>query len=184
METFCPAKSFVHHPEYEVLRTKALNDLDLQSIDQPIIDIVESLACLPYCFTLQSCCGHFIHPGQSDTRYTGSPIDCPPDAQIEYRIAYLALCLQNIPPGHTLYEDLESLTRIDPQYIQFGSANWFWQQSVNTYAVQVEPERYKNQDTAMVSLDEALHLESVRNVMFEEIRKLLLRHPVRIQGTV
>ena len=176
METFCPDRSFVDHPEYETKRANALNRLDLKSIDEPIIDIVESCSRLPHCFTLQSCYGHFVHSGQPNTRYTGPLADCPPDAQIEYRIAYLALCIQNSPPGHTLFKDFQSLTRIDPQYIQVGSAHWFWRQNVNTYAIQVEPERFKNQDTAMVSLDEALHLESVRNDVFQEIRQILSKH--------
>ena len=175
METFCPAKPFVDHPEYEIKRAEALSSLDLDLIDKPIVDIVESCSRLPHCFTLQSCYGHFVHPGQPDTRYTDPLADCPPGAQIEYRIAYLALCLQNSSPGHKLFDDLQAVSLVDPQYIQFGSAHWFWRQNVNTYALQVEPERFKNQDTAMVDLDEALHLESVRNAVFADLRQILTK---------
>ena len=184
METFCTAKLFVDHPDYTAERTKALDNLKLQSIDPPIdppiADIVKNFARLPHCFTLQTCYGHFVHPGQPDPNDTGPLADCPPDAEIEYRIAYMAFCLQNSPLGHTLFNDLQSLTKIDPQYIQFGSANWFWQRCVNTYAVQVEPDPYKNQDTAMVSRNEALHLETIRNKLFDQTRQILVKHLAQI----
>ena len=95
---------------------------------------------------------------------------------IEYRIAYLAMCLQNNDAGRHLREDLARVVEIDPQYIQFGCGEWFWQRHPNSYALQAEPERFKDWDTATVDVAEALHLQEVRGRMFERIRGIVLRH--------
>ena len=36
-------------------------------IDEPIIEIVNAFNTLPYCFTLQSCYGHFVYSGQKSS---------------------------------------------------------------------------------------------------------------------
>ncbi len=40
------------------------------------------------------------------------------------------------------FHDLRQIPAIDPEYIQFGCAEWFWEAQVNSYALQVEPMRH------------------------------------------
>lgn len=140
METFTKARPFVENPYYEEQRWNSLQKLDYSSIDSPIVEIVRGFTGLPYCFTLQSCYGHFLYPGQSDPYSIES---LPADESIrivEYRIAYLALCIEDTVRGRELFGELREITSVDPQYIQFGSADWFWERQLNSYALQVEPE--------------------------------------------
>ena len=97
---------------------------------------------------------------------------------MEYRIAYLVLCLEDSKPGRELLGDLSTIASKDPEFIQFGSAEWFWERQVNSYAIQVEPERFMYQDRARVDFQEAKHIEMVRDEFFREIRGLLL-HRIR-----
>jgi hypothetical protein len=94
-------------------------------------------------------------------------------AEVEYRIAYIALCIEESGPGRELFSELGEVTAVDPEYIQFCSAEWFWKNQVNSYALQVEPERYKTQDKCSVSYQEALHIEKVRTAFFAEIRRIV-----------
>jgi len=56
---------------------------------------------------------------------------------------------------------------------QFFCADWFWKRQPNSYAVQVEPDRFKYKDKAILSYKEALHIERVRNVFFSRLNQLL-----------
>jgi hypothetical protein len=147
--------------------------LDLSVIDAPIIDIVRGFSKLEYCFTLQSCFGHFLYPGNMD------PLNLKPLQQvegvnsIEYRIAYLAICIEDSIHGKELFENLAKIPSLDPQYIQFGSADWFWDRQLNSFALQVEPLRHMNQDKCCLEPGEALHIEKVRNRFFDQLRTLL-----------
>jgi len=75
--------------------------------------------------------------------------------------------------GKQLLQDLKKITKIDPEYTQFGSADWFWRRQVNSYALQVEPERYKTEDQCRLSVQEALYVEKVRNQFFKEHEKMV-----------
>lgn len=179
METFTEAKPFISDPDYLNRREKALKDLERElereNIDAPLIEMLQGYNSLPYCFTLQSCYGHFVYEGQTN------PKDLKPlpatetdlSLEVEYRIAYMAICLQNNNQGRRLFQELRDLTGIDPGYVQFGSAEWFWKRCVNSYALQVEPERYKDKDKATISMKEALHVEKVRNGVFQELKNIL-----------
>ena len=68
METFTGIRAFVDHPDYRTHRQAALNSLDMETIDAPIVPIIEGMATLPYCFTLQSCYGHFLYGDQREPR--------------------------------------------------------------------------------------------------------------------
>jgi hypothetical protein len=94
--------------------------------------------------------------------------------EIDYRIAYLALCLANNQSGQALFDALAEIPSLDPDYIQFGRADWFWERHLNSYALQVEPVRLMYKDHGNVDFEEALHLEKVRGLFFAEIRSLLL----------
>ena len=173
METFTAVKDFVHNPNYYEQRQKALRSLNIDTIDQPIVELISSFTKLTYCFTLQSCYGHFVDDIQTDAKNT-EPLPVPGVvAWVEYRIAYIALCIQNSALGRELFKDLSALPTISPEYIQFGCAEWFWQRQVNSFTVQVEPERHKTKDQIVVDYQEALHIEGVRNEFFGELGRLL-----------
>ncbi len=184
METFTTVKSLVHNPHYHEQRHKALSGLDIDTIDKPIAGIVSRLAKLSYCFTLQSCYGHFLYGGQKNTDNI-DPLPLSTDiTNVEYRIAYVALCIQNndlghssvgayAPTGQAMFTDLSNLPAIDPEYVQFGCAEWFWKRQVNSYTVQVAPERYKTKDRCVVDYQEALHIEKIRNDFFGKLERAL-----------
>ena len=58
---------------------------------------------------------------------------------------------------------------IDKDYIQFGSAGWFWDRQVNTYVLQVEPDRYRFKDRVFLDYREALHVEKIRDLFFQKL---------------
>jgi hypothetical protein len=178
VETFLPPKDFVDNPRYQEQRKKSQQSLALSTIDPPIVDIVVGFSKLDHCFTLQSCYGHFLYSGQS-YRHNIEPL---PDVEVirtlEYRIAYLALCIDETKLGRELFDDLRAVSLVNPEYIQFGSAEWFWERQVNSYAIQVEPKRHMTKDSIFVGYQEALHIERVRNQFFTELRKLLQKRPL------
>jgi hypothetical protein len=101
-------------------RHQSLSNLDTGTIDPPILDVVSDWGRLPYCFTLQSCFGHFL-VGRQDEPRNMRPL--PVSGSVskgEYRIAYLALCLEDSEAGRTLFDDLRRVTAIDPEYVQSG----------------------------------------------------------------
>jgi len=94
-------------------------------------------------------------------------------AKVEYRIAYIALCIENSLLGRVLFNALNKITAIDPENVQFCCADWFWKRQVNSYALQVEPDRFKRKDTAVLDYKEALHIEKIRNEFFIRLYELL-----------
>ena len=173
METFTEPKGFVDNPRYVQQRQASLAALDIDTIDAPIVDIVSSFQDLPCCFTLQSCYGHFIHAAQQDRNSTERLPISESIATVTYHIAYVALCLENSPAGKELLDDLMDIPAADPEFIQFGSADWFWARQVNSYALQVEPKRYMDKDQVTVDYREALHIQEVRDSFFSELRKIV-----------
>jgi hypothetical protein len=95
------------------------------------------------------------------------------NAEVDYRIAYIALCIENNNQGLFLFNELKKIPFIDNEYIQFGCAEWFWEQHSNSFALQVEPERYMSKDRIIVDYREALHIQEIRGYFFDKIRKLL-----------
>ena len=172
METFTELKPPVSNSFYQEQRAESLCLLDISTIDTPIIAVIRGFSKLPYCFTLQSCYGHFLHHNRKDPKNVEPLINLDESLSVEYRIAYMALCIQNSESGVGLLQDLKGLTRIDPEYVQFGCAEWFWERQVNSYALQVEPERYKTEDKIIVSSQEALHIGKVRNQLYDELRRM------------
>ena len=175
METFTGLRDFVENPHYLEQRQKSLRSLDMSTIDAPIIEIIEGFTKLSYCFTLQSCFGHFVYKNQKDEKNTEPlpVLENIPD--VEYRIAYVALCLEDSDAGKQLFNELSRVPVIGPDTIQFGCAEWFWKDHVNSYALQVEPERHKTKDRCSVSYQEALHIEKARNEFFAEIKRIITR---------
>ena len=72
-----------------------------------------------------------------------------------------------------MIETLREITAIDPKNIQFCCAEWFWKRQVNSYALQVEPDRFKTKDRALVDYKEALYIEKIRNEFFVRLGELL-----------
>ena len=173
METFTELKDITENPYFQLHKQKILYDLNADIIDMPIVGLVNGFNKLPYCFTLQSCYGHFVYNGQKDT-HNLDPLPAKEIiSKVEYRIAYIALCIEDSASGRRLFEALKEITDIDPENIQFGCAEWFWGKNTNSYALQVEPDRFKYKDTALIDFREALHIEKTRNTFFIRLYELL-----------
>jgi len=172
METFTKAREFVKGRGYDRARLESIAALDPAAIDDPIRDIVVGFSALPHCFTLQCCYGHFLcSPEQSS--HSLEPVPRGFSGQVTYRIAYIAFCLENSRRGRSLRQSLARLPAVDPDYIQFGSADWFWERWVNSYALQVEPEAHMFKDEAVLGPPEALRTQRARNLFFAELRVLV-----------
>ena len=173
METFTEPKELVENQHYQEQREKILGELTDNMIDIPIIKLINGFNKLPYCFTLQSCYGHFIYNNQKDP-YNLDPLPITDTiATVEYRIAYICLCIENCELGQGLLGALNEITFIDQENIQFCCADWFWERQANSYALQVEPERFKHKDTAILDYREALHIEKIRNELYVRLQELI-----------
>ena len=173
METFTEPKVLVENPQYQDQRQKCLAVLSDGMIDEPIIELIYAFNKLSYCFTLQSCYGHFIYNGQNDPHNLEPLPNTDTIARVEYRIAYIAFCIENSDLGRMLFNALKEITVIDPENIQFCCAEWFWKRQVNSYALQVEPDRFKFADKAILDYKETLKIEKVRNKFFVQLKDLL-----------
>jgi len=173
LETFTDPKKLTENPNYKKQREKTLANLTDGMIDPPIIEIIKGFNKLPYCFTMQSCYGHFLYNGQRDP-HNLVPLPITKNiSRVEYRIAYIAFCIENSDSGRSLLKALKEITVIDPENIQFCCAEWFWKRQVNSYALQVEPDRFKCEDKAMLDYQEALNIEKIRNEFFIRLKELL-----------
>ncbi len=161
LETFTETREFVESAHYAKDRQDALEALDLKSIDALIVDVVAGFSTFPQCFTLQCCCGHFVcAPGQSPRSL--EPIAPGCRGAVTYRIAYLALCLENSPRGWALREALARIPEIAPGYVQFGSADWFWERWVNSCVLQVEPAVHRLKHEVVLGPIEPLRTQRAR----------------------
>jgi hypothetical protein len=175
LETFTEPKGLVEDQNYREQREKILGGLTDNMIDIPIIELINGFNKLPHCFTLQCCYGHFIYDNQKDP-YNLDPLPITNTiARVKYKIAYICLCIENSELGRGLLEALNEITAIDSENIQLCCAEWFWRRRVNSYALQVEPDRFKNKDTAMLDYREALYLEKIRNEFFVQLQEFLLK---------
>jgi hypothetical protein len=181
LETFVEFRPFVENPLYEEQREASLSKLDINTIDAPLIEIINDFARLPYCFTLQSCYGHFLYDNQKDSRNVEPLSRSDSVSRVEYKIAYMALCIQNSDRGKLLLELLREIPSIDPDYVQFGCAQWFWKRQINSYVLQVEPKRYQTQDTILVGFQEALRIEKTRNEVFDQLKKIVKKKAIEEQ---
>jgi hypothetical protein len=172
LETFTVLKEFVDNPDYQDQKQKILAGLSDAMVDAPIIDLIQGFNRLSYCFTIQCCYGHFVHEAQTDPHNLEPlPMNHTIDS-VEYRIAYVCLCIDNSKRGRTLRNALNEIPAIDPQNIQFGCAEWFWKRQVNSYALQVQPDRFKQRDNAILEYREALHIQKIRNEFFAFLQEL------------
>ena len=149
-------------------------DLRDDAVDGPILELIRAFNQRPYCFTLQSCYGHFVYCGQNDPQNLEPLPRTGTIARVEYRIAYLAFCVETGTLGREFLDALKGITDVDPDNIQFGCAGWFWERQVNSFALQVEPDRFKFKDKAILGYTEALKIEKIRNEFFARLKALLL----------
>jgi hypothetical protein len=172
VETFTEPKELVKNPHYQDQRKNILAGLSAEMIDAPIIDLINGFNKLSYCFSMQSCYGHFVYNDQKDPyNFEPLPISDTID-RVEYRIAYICLCIENSDLGRRLLEALNEITAINPENIQFCCADWFWKRQVNSYALQVQPERFKHKDQAKLDYREALQIEKIRNEFFIQLQEI------------
>lgn len=169
MKTYAPLKGFAENPDFQIQKAAALRSLTDEIIDPPIVGLIRRLNQLSCIFTLQSCFGHFLHSGQSDSHNLEPLPSTGIVSGVDYRIAYMAFCLQNSPEGKSLFEAFSDIPSIDPENIQFCCAEWFWRKQVNSYALQVEPDRFRDRDRVRVDYEEASHLETTRNKFFDKL---------------
>ena len=173
METFTELKELVNNPDYQDQRQKSLAGLSDVMIDAPIIDLIRGLNRLPYCFTIQCCYGHFVTKAQTDPHNLEPlPMNHTIDS-VEYRIAYICLCIENSDQGKDLLAALGETPAIDPQNIQFGCAEWFWERQVNSYVLQVQPERFKHKDNDILENREALHIQKIKSELFARLYEVI-----------
>ena len=173
METFTEVKELAENPRYQDQRQKILCDLTDDIIDTPIIQLINRFNKFSYCFTLQSCYGHFVYNDQQNS-YNLEPLPAKDSIfKVEYRIAYIAFCIENSLLGKELFEALKEITAIDPENVQFCCAEWFWKRQTNSYVLQVEPDRFKRKDTTELVFKEALYIEKIRNNFFIRLHELL-----------
>ncbi len=173
METFIQLRDLVANPGYRRQREKCLGKLDYRKIDPPLVELIRNMTQLDYCFPMQCCYGHFLYGDQKD-QHNIEPLPVSLDVKdVQYRIAYIAFCIEENDSGKDLIEALKAGVSLAPGYIQFGCASWFWERQVNSYALQVEPERFMLQDTAVVDGQEALRIEEIRNRFFPWLEQLI-----------
>jgi hypothetical protein len=172
METFAPLRRLEPHASYDADRERVLARLDLKSIDAPIRDVVERLAGFSFCFPLQSCFGHFVHSRAPGLHNLGRLPKGDP-GPVTYRIAYLALCIRDDPAGRNLLSALSRVPLVAPEYVQLGCPEWFWKRQVNSFALQVEPERFKDRDRAILAHAEALVVEEIRDRFFAALHDVI-----------
>ena len=183
MNTFTPARPFTRHPGYCSDREHAHRELEEEmrkgSIDPPLLPLIRECIPIRHCYTVQCCFGHFVHDFEPETEnivplslYTGKI------EKVRYRIAYFALCLEDTSCGRRMYHDLEALAASNPDYIQFGCADWFWERMVNTYIIQLEPERLRAEDNGMIPMEEALHIEELREEFYGRLAGIIHTHRI------
>ena len=173
METYCEPKELVENPDFRSQRALTLGCLSEEMIDKPIVGLMNRLNDKECFFTLQCCYGHFLFDGRRDPENLEPLPESDAIKEVEYRIAYIAFCIENSTPGKKLLALLRNSVSIDPDNIQFCSADWFWDRQVNSFALQVEPDRFKARDKAQIGYREALKVEAVRNRFFHHLEQSL-----------
>ena len=172
METFTAYKPLIENPDFAIQKKAASSSLDILTVDEPIRNVITALNDIPFCFTIQSCFGHFVFGKQKNPKNLHPLPQTEIIGDIEYRIAYVAVCVQRSEPVARFLSELSDIQKIDPRYIQFGCANWFWERQVNSYVIQVEPERHSKRDSARIPYREAKHIEELKQDVFVNIHSL------------
>ena len=159
----------VNDPDYPNRRQRRMEKLHIDEVDAPITSLIENLCDFNFCYTIQSCFGHFLYVGQENPKHIGPLPSAGQITSVKYRIGYMAFCIENSRLGYEFMHLLQQIPEIDPNYIQLGCAEWFWERDRNSYVLQVEPVCYKQSDHCTVDLKEAHHIEKVRNKFYDHL---------------
>ena len=171
MQTFCSERPLQPDPGFEAAKARALEGMDMAEIDAPIKDIITSLNKHPFCYTLQSCFGHFVSTEHPDDHNLSVVEESDSSDNPLYRISYLALCIRADPDGKRLLSLLKKMPwEVDRDRIQFGCAKWFWNRCVNSYVLQVQPKDRADVDSLTISAREARLIQSARTRFWEALR--------------
>jgi len=176
LETFTALRELIFNPGFNEQRSAALKEINFDELDAPITDLIKKIASIEYCFPLQSCYGHFLCAGQNYFRNIMPLPAAGKITRVNYRIAYIALCIKQSTDGTVLLEDLNKIAGAEPDYIQFGCAGWFWERQVNSYTLQVEPKRFMDKDKIEIDYDEAFYIEKIRNMFFVKLNEATDKH--------
>ncbi len=171
METFTKPRPLEDNSDFARQRATALVGLEGASIDEPLRELIADLNRLPYCFTLQCCWGHFLVPGETDELTLAAP-PARGMAELDYKLAYVALCVSDDDIGRSFRDDIAGLVDAEPRFVQFGSADWFWERQVNSYAIQVAPRKKRKRDRMTLDGKQARLLSHARTRMFREFAEL------------
>jgi len=173
METYTDYKPFIHNPNFKADRQIALNNLDLNLIDSPLIKLVKEINRLPYLFTLQCCHGHFLNKDGKEISNLGLS---ETNERVEYKLAYIAFCIEKSLSGRNIRQSLMNIPlSVAQDKIQFCSAQWFWEQWSNTYVLQVMPKRFKDLDTAQIEYAEAREIKNIRDNFFAFLKDFIAK---------
>lgn len=161
MRTFDTAPPLESDLAFSINRSQSLHLLDLSVIDIPIVDTVYKYSKLECCYPVQSCWGHFDHAYSFWGR--GAAVNCLNRGQtMRYRIAYLALCLDDSEHGAFLLELLRQVPQCVGGSVQFGSAKWFRELHNNIYVVQTAPPHCIYLDSCYIDKKEAQYIHKSR----------------------
>ncbi len=164
METYTDCKPFIDNPNFKEDRRNILDNLEVGGIDPLLVPLVQKINRLPYVFSLQCCHGHFLWKNGQEIK-TLEPLET--NKWVTYRLAYIALCIENSSLGRRLQQRLMNIPLfINQDNIQFCSAQWFWDQWPNSYGLQIMPERFKAFDSALTTYAEAREIAKIRDACF------------------
>jgi len=175
VETFTNAGKMINDSDYPRKRAEQISKIRHLKLDPQLYKLICEFNTIPYAFTLQCCWGHFLPQGQKNPVKMN---ELPESMEIEtfvYRIAYIAFCIQHCREGRRLLKDLEQMVRLNPRFIQFGSAAWFWRRQMNSFVLQVMPDRFKLCDWIELDYEEALKTQKWRNALFSQLSKRIGR---------
>ena len=164
METYTNAKKLVEDPGFILNREQYVQSIRTHQLDLPLRRFIRRFNQIPYAFTLQCCWGHFKQQVHTE------PVELLKRSNsfkyVLYRIAYIAICVQNGFEGRRFLQQLKETASLSPGYIQFGSAQWFWKRQVNSYILQVMPDRFKCHDKILLGYNEAQRVQECRGEFF------------------
>lgn len=161
------------NPDFADQRRAALKSFARADIDPPIREVMQAVNRLPWCFSLQCCWGHFVTAQNPDQHNLARLTPDTPDQTCHYRISYLALCLDTGPDARDMLEEMRAVPdALGPDLAQFGCAEWFWKQWVNSYVLQVQPRAMAHLDSMDLGLEQALQVQEARDRFWPMIGNL------------
>ena len=174
MQTFTEPRQLETNPDFAAQREHALAHLDLEALDCPLVDLVQRISAVPWCFPVESCCGHYvIMDGENRRVYDQLPPLGGGANRVLYRVAYLALCVDDSPAGLDLLRDLRAVPSIAPEQVQFGCVDRFWDRQVNSFVLQVVPWAHRFVDDVLLSPAAAAEVEEARSWFFARLDDLV-----------